>query len=327
MERTYTWCDGKRLEVTAKTLIMGILNVTPDSFSDGGRWNTAEKAQSHTREMTDAGADIIDVGAESTRPGGQPLTAEEEIKRMKIFLPVVLRESSVPVSVDTYHWKTADYALHAGAHMMNDIWGLQYDHGEMAEVAGCHQVPVIVMHNKADTNYNGDIIEEMKIFFDKSLDIALQAGVKEENIILDPGIGFGKDGNQNMEVLRRLDELRVLIDIIDESLRIFAHTEEICLFLRRLYRASAVRAFAVYDLGLGPEGLTRGTVKSLIAALVNIALIIELLENLLYLRLMILVGGADKFVVGCIHQIPDRLDLTRHVIDKLLRRDASLICL
>lgn len=207
MERAYTWCDGKRLEVTAKTLIMGILNVTPDSFSDGGRWNTAEKAQSHTREMTDAGADIIDVGAESTRPGGQPLTAEEEIERMKIFLPVVLRESSVPVSVDTYHWKTADYALHVGAHMMNDIWGLQYDHGEMAEVAGCHQVPVIVMHNKADTNYNGDIIEEMKIFFDKSLDIALQAGVKEENIILDPGIGFGKDGNQNMEVLRRLDEL------------------------------------------------------------------------------------------------------------------------
>lgn len=207
MERTYTWCDGKRLEVTAKTLIMGILNVTPDSFSDGGRWNTAEKAQSHTREMTDAGADIIDVGAESTRPGGQPLTAEEEIERMKIFLPVVLRESSVPVSVDTYHWKTADYALHAGAHMMNDIWGLQYDHGEMAEVAGCHQVPVIVMHNKADTNYNGDVIEEMKIFFDKSLGIALQAGVKEENIILDPGIGFGKDGNQNMEVLRRLDEL------------------------------------------------------------------------------------------------------------------------
>ena len=207
MERTYTWCDGKRLEVTAKTLIMGILNVTPDSFSDGGRWNTAEKAQSHTREMTDAGADIIDVGAESARPGGQPLTAEEEIERMKIFLPVVLRESSVPVSVDTYHWKTADYALHAGAHMMNDIWGLQYDHGEMAEVAGCHQVPVIVMHNKADTNYNGDVIEEMKIFFDKSLDIALQAGVKEENIILDPGIGFGKDGNQNMEVLRRLDEL------------------------------------------------------------------------------------------------------------------------
>lgn len=207
MERVYTWCDGKRLEVTAKTLIMGILNVTPDSFSDGGRWNTAEKAQSHTREMTDDGADIIDVGAESTRPGGQPLTAEEEIERMKIFLPVVLRESSVPVSVDTYHWKTADYALHAGAHMMNDIWGLQYDHGEMAEVAGCHQVPVIVMHNKADTNYNGDVIEEMKIFFDKSLDIALQAGVKEENIILDPGIGFGKDGNQNMEVLRRLDEL------------------------------------------------------------------------------------------------------------------------
>lgn len=207
MKRTYVWNDGKTLEVREKTLIMGILNVTPDSFSDGGKWNTAERAKSHTREMTDDGANIIDVGAESTRPGGQPLTAEEEMERMKIFLPVVLEKSSVPVSVDTYHWKTADYALHAGAHMMNDIWGLQYDHGEMAEVAGCHQVPVIVMHNKADTNYNGDIIEEMKTFFDKSLDIALQAGVKEENIILDPGIGFGKDGNQNIEVMRRLDEL------------------------------------------------------------------------------------------------------------------------
>ena len=210
MERAYTWCDGKRLEVTAKTLIMGILNVTPDSFSDGGRWNTAEKAQSHTKEMTDAGADIIDVGAESTRPGGQPLTAEEEIERMKIFLPVVLGESRVPVSVDTYHWKTADYALHAGAHMMNDIWGLQYDHGEMAEVAGCHQVPVIVMHNKADTNYNGDVIEEMKIFFDKSLDIALQAGVKEENIILDPGVGFGKTYENNLEIINKLECMHTL---------------------------------------------------------------------------------------------------------------------
>ena len=145
MERAYTWCDRKRLEVTAKTLIMGILNVTPDSFSDGGRWNTAEKAQSHTREMTDAGADIIDVGAESTRPGGQPLTAEEEIERMKIFLPVVLGESRVPVSVDTYHWKTADYALHAGAHMMNDIWGLQYDHEEIGKILGLNQKHNIIV--------------------------------------------------------------------------------------------------------------------------------------------------------------------------------------
>lgn len=207
MERAYTWNDGKRLEITEKTLIMGILNVTPDSFSDGGKWNTAEGAKSHIRDMIDADADIIDVGAESTRPGSRPLTAEEEMERLKTFLPMVLEESSVPVSVDTYHWKTADDALHAGAHMMNDIWGLQYDHGEMAGVAAHYQVPVIVMHNKTDTKYIGDIIEEMKIFFDRSLNIALQAGMKEENIILDPGIGFGKDGNQNMEVMRRLDEL------------------------------------------------------------------------------------------------------------------------
>ena len=207
MERAYTWNDGKRLEITEKTLIMGILNVTPDSFSDGGKWNTEEGAKSHIRDMIDAGADIIDVGAESTRPGSRPLTAEEEMERLKTFLPMVLEESSVPVSVDTYHWKTADDALHAGAHMMNDIWGLQYDHGEMAGVAAHYQVPVIVMHNKTDTKYIGDIIEEMKTFFDRSLNIALQAGMKEENIILDPGIGFGKDGNQNMEVMRRLDEL------------------------------------------------------------------------------------------------------------------------
>lgn len=207
MERIYSWNDGKKLEIRKKTLVMGILNVTPDSFSDGGQWNTAESAKVHVHEMTDAGADIIDVGAESTRPGNLPLTAEEEIGRLKIFLPMILKESSVPVSVDTYHWESADYVLRIGAHMMNDIWGFQYDHGEMARVAAHYSVPAIVMHNKTDTNYEGDIIEEMKSFFDKSMEIALQAGVKEKNIILDPGIGFGKDANQNIEVMYRLDEL------------------------------------------------------------------------------------------------------------------------
>lgn len=203
----YTWKDGKQLEVKSKTLIMGILNVTPDSFSDGGTWNTKENAVSHTKDMIADGADLIDVGAESTRPGCEMLTAEEEIERLKIFLPSVLPVSTVPVSVDTYHWKTADYMLNAGAHIVNDVWGFQYDRGEMAKVAASYDVPVILMHNQLTEEYSNDIIEDLKCFLQKSVNIALKAGVKEKNIILDPGIGFAKDVNQNLEILQRLDEL------------------------------------------------------------------------------------------------------------------------
>ena len=203
----YTWKDGKQLEVKNKTLIMGILNVTPDSFSDGGTWNTKENAVSHTKDMIADGADLIDVGAESTRPGCEMLTAEEEIDRLKIFLPSVLPVSTVPVSVDTYHWKTADYMLNAGAHIVNDVWGFQYDRGEMAKVAASYDVPVILMHNQLTEEYSNDIIEDLKCFLQKSVNIALKAGVKEKNIILDPGIGFAKDVNQNLEILQRLDEL------------------------------------------------------------------------------------------------------------------------
>lgn len=203
----YTWKDGKQLEVKNKTLIMGILNVTPDSFSDGGIWNTKENAVLHTKDMIADGADVIDVGAESTRPGCEMLTAEEEIDRLKIFLPSVLPVSTVPVSVDTYHWKTADYMLNAGAHIVNDVWGFQYDRGEMAKVAASYDVPVILMHNQLTEEYSNDIIEDLKCFLQKSVNIALKAGVKEKNIILDPGIGFAKDVNQNLEILQRLDEL------------------------------------------------------------------------------------------------------------------------
>ena len=207
MERNYKWRDGKELQVSDKTLIMGVLNVTPDSFSDGGRWNTEESAVAHAHDMVGQGADIIDVGAESTRPGHQPMTAEEEIERLKKFLPAILEKSTVPVSLDTYHWKTAEYALRQGIHIGNDIWGLQYDKGEMAQVFSGYDIPVILMHNQDGTNYNRDIIETMKMFLERTVELALQAGIKEKNIILDPGIGFGKDSNQNLEVLRRLDEL------------------------------------------------------------------------------------------------------------------------
>lgn len=205
--RNYQWKDGKGLSLGDESLVMGILNVTPDSFSDGGSWNSPEKAVSHTHEMIEEGAAMIDVGAESTRPGALSLTAEEEIKRLMTFLPDVLSASSVPVSVDSYHWETMEKALSSGAHMVNDIWGFQHDDGSMASVSASFGVPVILMHNRENTDYEEDILDSMKHFFEKSMEIALKAGVREENIILDPGIGFGKTAGQNMEVLGRLDEL------------------------------------------------------------------------------------------------------------------------
>lgn len=205
--RTYQWKEGKKLSLSDKSLVMGILNVTPDSFSDGGNWDSPERAISHIHAMIEEGADIIDVGAESTRPGSLPLTAGEETERLMNFLPEVLKESSVPVSIDSYHYETMEKALSAGAHMVNDIWGFQHDDGSMASVSASFGVPVILMHNREDHDYEEDVLDSMKHFFEKSIEIALKAGVKEENIILDPGIGFGKTAEQNMEVLSRLDEL------------------------------------------------------------------------------------------------------------------------
>ncbi|MGN0953753.1 dihydropteroate synthase [Dialister sp.] len=208
--RRYEWKDGKVLELGEKSLVMGILNVTPDSFSDGGRWNSDTMAVSHTTDMIRDGADIIDVGAESTRPGSQALTAEEETERLMQFLPDVLKLSMVPVSVDSYHYQTMEKALQAGAHMVNDIWGFQYDDGSMAKVAAAFDVPVILMHNQKTEEYSEDIIEDLKHFFDKSIEIALSAGVKTDKIILDPGIGFAKKAKENMEILTRLDELTLV---------------------------------------------------------------------------------------------------------------------
>lgn len=203
--RSYKWSDGKQLQLDDSTLIMGILNGTPDSFSDGGRYNATEAAVAHAKEMIAQGADVIDVGVESTRPGHTQISVDEEIERMKAILEPVLAVSTVPVSIDTYRAKSAEYALSKGAHILNDIWGLRYDR-DMAAVAAQYNVPVIIMHNQNDTNY-GDIIEDMKAFFFASVDIALKEGIKPQNIWLDPGIGFGKTGAQNIEVLQRLGEI------------------------------------------------------------------------------------------------------------------------
>lgn len=207
--REYQFRDGKRLVLGERTLVMGILNVTPDSFSDGGLWNTPEKALLHARQMVEDGADIIDVGAESSRPGFVPMTAAEEKTRLRPFLETLLPNLSVPVSVDTFKAETAEMAAELGVHILNDIWGLQYaeEPGRMAEVAARFELPVVVMHNQMGTDYDKDIVEAMKDFFRESRRIARTAGVAEDRLILDPGVGFGKTAEQNLVVQRRLAEL------------------------------------------------------------------------------------------------------------------------
>ena len=211
-KRVYKWKDGKSLEIGRKTLIMGILNVTPDSFSDGGKWNTVETAIKHMKEMVVAGADIIDVGAESSRPGFETMSAGAEIDRLSEFLDPILQACPVPVSIDTFKAETAEYAAAKGVHILNDIWGLQYrdEPGEMAKVAAKYQLPVVVMHNRESKEYEGDIIDSMRDFFTTSIDIARKAGLREENIILDPGIGFGKTVEGNLYVMQQLERLKVI---------------------------------------------------------------------------------------------------------------------
>ena len=209
---TYNWQDGKSLTIGEKTLVMGILNVTPDSFSDGGLWNDKDKALAHMHEMVRDGADIIDIGAESSRPGFEPMGAEEEIARLEPILEAVLAECPVPVSVDTFKADTAEFAAKKGVHILNDIWGLQYaeEPGRMAEVAARYQLPVVVMHNQNSKEYHKDIMEAMEDFFRESIAIASEAGLKRENIILDPGIGFGKTPEDNIRVLKRLNEMKTV---------------------------------------------------------------------------------------------------------------------
>ena len=191
---------------------MGILNITPDSFSDGGKWNNIDKAKRHVEEMVAAGADIIDIGAESTRPGFNAISAEEEIARLEPILKAIVPICSVPISVDTYKAKTAEAAIELGANILNDIHGLQYETEPlmMAQVAAKFNVPIIVMHNHI---IKEDVIDDIKKFFRQSLKIADKVGLNRRNIIFDPGIGFNKTQEQNLEILRRLDELKTLDDV------------------------------------------------------------------------------------------------------------------
>ncbi|BDG62063.1 hypothetical protein caldi_31530 [Caldinitratiruptor microaerophilus] len=197
------------IELGQRTLVMGILNVTPDSFSDGGRYLDPGRACERAWQMVEEGADIVDVGGESTRPGHTPVPAEVERERV---IPVVRRLVAeglpVPISVDTMKAEVAEAALEAGAHMLNDVWGLQRD-PRMVRVAARYRAPVVAMHNQEGTAYRS-LMDDIAAFLRRSLELAAEAGLGEELVIVDPGIGFGKTATQNLDVLRDLRRLTAL---------------------------------------------------------------------------------------------------------------------
>ncbi|PGC34825.1 dihydropteroate synthase [Bacillus pseudomycoides] len=201
-------CGEYTLDLNKKTLIMGILNVTPDSFSDGGNYDEVNAAVSHAREMVSNGADIIDIGGESTRPGFAKVSVEEELGRVIPMIQAVSKEVKVPISIDTYKAEVAKQAIEAGAHVINDVWGAKAE-PKIAEVAAHYNVPIILMHNRDNTNYR-NLMADMIADLYESVKIAKGAGVPDENIVLDPGIGFAKTPEQNLEAMRNLEKLHVL---------------------------------------------------------------------------------------------------------------------
>lgn len=189
--------------------VMGILNVTPDSFSDGGRFQAVEIAASHARAMAEEGADVIDIGGESTRPGYQAVDADEEIRRVVPAIRAVTTAIDTPVSIDTMKAKVAAAALEAGAAIVNDVWGLQRD-PDIARVAAEHGAPVVVMHHRTEVDPALDIVEDMKRFLSRSIEIAQKAGIPDHAIALDPGVGFGKTVEQNLTAIKRVDALAAM---------------------------------------------------------------------------------------------------------------------
>ncbi len=184
------------------TYVMGILNVTPDSFSDGGRWNRLDQALAHVEEMVRQGADVIDIGGESTRPGYTLLSDQEEIDRVVPVIEAVKARFDVPVSLDTYKSRVAQAGLNVGADLINDIWGLKYD-PDMAGVIARAGVPCCLMHNREKPDY-GMFVVDLLNDMAETLSLAKEAGIPDEQIILDPGVGFGKEYQHNLEAIDRL---------------------------------------------------------------------------------------------------------------------------
>lgn len=195
----------KIFDTEQKCYIMGILNVTPDSFSDGGKWDSLDKALRHTEEMIAEGADIIDIGGESTRPGHVQITEQEEIDRVVPVIEAVRSRFDIPISVDTYKSKVARPAIQAGADLLNDIWGLKYDPA-MAKVVADTKVACCLMHNREKAEYK-DFMKEFLQDLGASVKIAEEAGIAEDKIILDPGVGFGKTYEMNLEVIREISQM------------------------------------------------------------------------------------------------------------------------
>ncbi|MGN0151795.1 MAG: dihydropteroate synthase [Wujia sp.] len=203
--RTFPLYEESENGTVRRPYVMGILNVTPDSFSDGGQYNDIDKALKHAEQMMADGADIIDVGGESTRPGHQKISVAEEIERTCFVIEAIKEHFDVPVSLDTYKPEVAEAGLLAGVDMINDIWGLKWD-DRMAPLIARYDVPCCLMHNRHETiyrNYPEDVIRDVA----ESIDIALAAGIRPENIITDPGIGFAKDTTQNLILMNNLEKL------------------------------------------------------------------------------------------------------------------------
>jgi len=198
---------GRPFEWGSRTYVMGIVNVTPDSFSGDGLGSDVDAAVAQGLRMVGEGADMLDVGGESTRPGHVPITTAEEVARTEDVVRRLAREAGVPVSIDTYKEEVAKLAIAAGATIVNDVWGLTRSPA-LADLAASSGSALVLMHNQDGTEYTGDIMEEIKRFLTAAAARAIAAGVPKEKVIVDPGIGFGKTADQNWEVMRRLDELK-----------------------------------------------------------------------------------------------------------------------
>jgi dihydropteroate synthase len=199
--------DAFLQKIDRRPVIMGILNVTPDSFSDGGSFASASAAIDHAKQMVADGCDIVDVGGESTRPGATPLDTADELGRIEPILAALENILDAPVSIDTYKAEVAARAVDLGAVLVNDVWGLQRDPA-MADVVAATEAALVIMHNRADKDASIDIVSDIRRFFDRSLALADGAGIPRDRIVLDPGIGFAKTSHQNRDAIVRLAELK-----------------------------------------------------------------------------------------------------------------------
>ena len=236
------------------TLIMGILNVTPDSFSDGGQFNDSQKAIDYALKMEDEGADVIDIGGESTRPGAKPVTIEEELSRIIPVIECIRKKSNIIISIDTYKSNVADKAITAGANIINDISGLRFDK-DMIRLASKLQIPIIIMHmlgnpqNMQNDPIYKDIIEELILYFRERVDLMTSNGIMKNNIILDPGIGFGKTVIHNFTIIRELNRIAELgFPVLVGPSR---------------------KSFIGHTLKLPPEERIEGTAAAVTAAIMN----------------------------------------------------------